>query len=105
MYIFNIPIYMSITKEQLSQFYILEKENNKQTAVFEHVNKIKEEVLMQNVLGKTSYNTSFWNQDQEYLNSILSEISKIFVDSRINVKDTINNNRITITTLTIDWKM
>ena len=60
---------------------------------------------MQNKLGKTTYNTSFWNQDQEYLNRIITEISKIFVDSRINIKDTVNNNRITITTLTIDWKM
>ena len=96
---------MSITKEELYQLYVLEKENNKQTAVLEHVNKIKVEVLMKNKLGKTTYNTSFWNQDQEYLNRIITEISKIFVDSRINIKDTVNNNRITITTLTIDWKM
>jgi len=96
---------MSITKEQLYQLYIIEKENNKQTAVKEHVNQIKEAVFMQNTLGKTSYNTSFWNQDQEYLNSIIAETTKIFVDSRINVKDTVNNNRITITTLTIDWKI
>ena len=104
MYIFNIPIYMSITKEELYQLYVLEKKNNKQTAILEHVKQIKEAVLLQNALGKTSYNTSFWNQDQEYLNSIIVEITKIFVDSKINVKDTINNNRITITTLTIDWK-
>lgn len=95
---------MSITKEQLYQLYVLEKENNKQTAVFEHVKQIKEAVLMQNSLGKTCYITSFWNQDQEYLNGIIAEISKFFVDSKINVKDTINNNRITITTLTVDWK-
>ena len=96
---------MSITKEELYQLYVLEKENNKQTAVLEHVKQIKEAILMQNSLGKTTYNTSFWNQDQEYLNRIITEISKIFVDSRINIKDTVNNNRITITTLTIDWKM
>lgn len=96
---------MSITKEDLYQFYLIEKENNKKTAVKEHVKKMKEEILMQNNLGKTSYCTSFWNQDQEYLNNIIAEISKIFIDSRINVKDTVNNNRITITTLTIDWKL
>ena len=96
---------MSITKEELYQLYKIEKENNKQTAVKEHVQKIKEEVLMQNSLGRTSYTTSFWNQEQEYLNSIIAEITKIFVDSRISIKDTVNNNRITITTLKIVWEM
>jgi protoporphyrinogen oxidase len=96
---------MSITKEELYQLYILEKENNKQTAVKEHVKKIKEEVLMQNSLGRTSYTTSFWNQEQEYLNNIIAEITKIFVDSRISIKDTVNNNRITITTLKIVWEI
>jgi protoporphyrinogen oxidase len=96
---------MSITKDELYKLYIVEKENNKQTAVKEHVQKIKEEVLMQNSLGRTSYSTSFWNQEQEYLNAIIAEITKIFVDSRISIKDTVNNNRITITTLKIVWEI
>jgi hypothetical protein len=96
---------MSITKETLHHLYLVEKENNKQTAVKEHVQKIKEEVLMQNLLGKKCYCTSFWNQEQEYLNNIIAEITKIFVDSRISVKDTVNNNKITITTLKIVWEL
>jgi hypothetical protein len=96
---------MSITKQELYQLYLVEKENNKQTVIKEHVQKIKEEVLYQNSLGKTSYSTSFWNQEQNYLSNIIAEITKIFVDSRISIKDTLNNNRITITTLKIVWEL
>jgi len=39
------------------------------------------------------------------LNNIIAEITKIFVDSRISVKDTVNNNKITITTLKIVWEL
>lgn len=96
---------MSITKEELYQLYLVEKENKKQMVIKEHVDTIKETILKQNSLGKTSYSTCYWNEDQEYLQCIFTQLNKIFVDSRISVKETINNNRISITTLKIDWKI
>ena len=95
----------TITREELYQRYLIEKESKRKMVIQKHVEKIKEAIFNDNSLGKTNYNTSFWNESPEYLFEIITELKNIFIDSKISIKETVNNNRIVIVTLKIDWKI
>lgn len=95
----------TITKDDLYKRYLTERESNRKIVIQQHVEKIKEAIFNDNSLGKTNYSTCFWNESPEYLFEIMSELKNIFIDSKISIKETINNNRISIITLKIDWKI
>lgn len=96
---------MTITREELYKRYLTENESNRKIVIQQHVEKIKEAIFTENSLGKTTYSTCFWNESPEYLFEIMTELKNIFIDSKISIKETVNNNRISIITLKIDWKI
>jgi hypothetical protein len=95
---------MAITREELYQSYLIEKESKRKMVIQKHVEKIKEAIFTENSLGKTNYNTSFLNESPEYLFEIITELKNIFIDSKISIKETVNN-KISIVSLKIDWKI
>ena len=94
----------TITKDDLYKRYLTEKESNRKIVIQQHVEKIKEAIFTENSLGKTNYNTSFLNESPEYLFEIMTELKNIFIDSKISIKETVNN-KISIVSLKIDWKI
>ena len=95
---------MSVTREELYQIYLTEKEIKKQETIKVYVDKIKLAVLKENCIGKTNYTTSFINYYPEYVEDVINKLKEFFIDSDIIgiEKDTYNKN--TITSIKIDWK-
>jgi hypothetical protein len=86
----------TITREQLYQRYLSKQEEiNKQLQ--QDIEKIQQEILYQNEVGKTritmAYNASA--NENGYLDVLVKRIQAVFIDSHISVS---KNNEITI-----DW--
>jgi len=87
---------ITITREQLLQRYLSKQEEiNKQLQ--QDIEKIQQEILYQNEVGKTritmAYNASA--NENGYLDVLVKRIQAVFIDSHISVS---KNNEITI-----DW--
>jgi hypothetical protein len=95
---------MPITREELHQIYLSEKENEKKEIIKAHVEKIKLAVLRENCIGKTAYITSFINYYPEYVDNVINQLKDFFIDCDITITHKNTYNKTTFTSIKIDWK-
>jgi hypothetical protein len=86
----------TITREQLYQRYLAKQEEINQTLKID-IEKIQQEILYQNEIGKTRVMMAYHASANEngYLDVLVKRVQAVFVDSTISVN--------TANEITIDW--
>ena len=72
---------LTISRDDLHKLYVESEVSRNEKLIKREIEGIRVEILRANIAGKTSYETKFYHET--YRGCFLSELQKIFIDSKI----------------------
>ena len=101
------------TREQLDQIYLTEREAQKEAYIENHLNKIVDAVLAQNLKGKKMYTRTAMIESMENVEILMKRLRERLVDFEITFhtnsnegeENTTRRKKYILLTMTIEWTL